>query len=786
MRQVLFCLLLSVPFTLSAQLGLSLVGSKDYTPKLNDIWGYVDGSGTEYALVGLTNGVSIVSLADPASPHEIHFIPGAVSVWRDLKTYGNFAYVSNENGNGTLIIDLSGLPDEIVYKDTVMNGITRAHNVYVDQDQLYQIGTNNYNGGIVRFSLADPWNPTFVAAYTDRYVHDAYVRDDTAYAGEISNGFLTIIDWSQPNIPTVLSTTSYLNSFTHNTWLSDDGNTCFTTDEIAGGFIYSWDVSNPFNPVQLDEIRSSLSEGRAIPHNVHVKNNFLITSYYRDGLHITDASRPHNLVEVGYYDTSPMENDGFNGAWGAYPFLPSGLILVSDIENGLFIFQPSYTRGCYLEGKIRDAVTQAVLANVHVEFLRTKDTTNSLTNGDYAIGTALSGTYEVAFFQYGYLPDTMMVTLNHGVVEDLDVNLVPVGRVPLSVVVKDAQTLQPVAGATVRLTANTEQESFEYKTISNGFSGDNYFVINDYILRVGKWGYRYAEQTELIDSTNYQIEVFLEPGYEDGFGLDLGWTVISTAERGIWQRAEPRGTYRENGDIYQPEYDLPFDIGDKAYVTGNYGTEPFGDDVDNGYTMLISPPMDLSNYNEPVIEYFWWFLNWSLKWGGTPGNDFLEVSITDGIDAFAIKTYIGPLDTLWRHESSFYFMKYFQNLNRDFQIIFYTQDFETGNQDAVEAAIDGFRVMESAPTSLEPSSVMQADLVARMLAGNILHAEWKQCPPGTILHLTDLSGRLIMTTPLRSPDGSCRHHLDLSPGIYILRLSYQEQTFLTRKIIAWE
>ena len=39
------------------------------------------------------------------------FVPGLNSIWRDIKTYGHYAYVTTEAYNGLLIIDLSNLPD---------------------------------------------------------------------------------------------------------------------------------------------------------------------------------------------------------------------------------------------------------------------------------------------------------------------------------------------------------------------------------------------------------------------------------------------------------------------------------------------------------------------------------------------------------------------------------------------------------------------------------------------------------------------------------------------------
>ena len=109
-QKLLFLICILFPFLGQAQqpqdFNLTSVGTLSYVQELNDIWGYVDSAGTEYALVGTRTGTSIVSLATPSNPTEVLFIPGATSIWRDLKTWGEFAYVTTDQGkDGLLIID---------------------------------------------------------------------------------------------------------------------------------------------------------------------------------------------------------------------------------------------------------------------------------------------------------------------------------------------------------------------------------------------------------------------------------------------------------------------------------------------------------------------------------------------------------------------------------------------------------------------------------------------------------------------------------------------------------
>ena len=99
-------------FTLLYQLGygqaqLDFVSNIDYQvlhdANLNDIWGYEDEDGNEYAIVGTTKGTSIVDVTDPVNPQEIYWLAGMESVWRDPKVHGDYAYVTTEAEEGMTI-----------------------------------------------------------------------------------------------------------------------------------------------------------------------------------------------------------------------------------------------------------------------------------------------------------------------------------------------------------------------------------------------------------------------------------------------------------------------------------------------------------------------------------------------------------------------------------------------------------------------------------------------------------------------------------------------------------
>jgi hypothetical protein len=53
---------------------------------------------------------------------------------------------------------------------------------------------------------------------------------------------------------------------------------------------------------------------------------------------VLDISNPLSPQIAGQYDTYPQNNSGnYNGAWGVYPFLPSGNTIISDMSTGLYV-----------------------------------------------------------------------------------------------------------------------------------------------------------------------------------------------------------------------------------------------------------------------------------------------------------------------------------------------------------------------------------------------------------------------------------------------------------------
>ncbi len=628
----LFYLLTNLVWSQGVHKNIDSLSHIPYTDICSDVVGYV-AAGVEYAIVGHEYGTTILSLANPSSPTILQEILSLPTEWHELDVYQHYAYMTNEVGEGLRIIDLAGLPGLCAYKDTVIAGMVSGHTLMVSGDRLYVYGSNIDNNGASVYSLADPWNPVHIGAYTNTYVHDGYVRGDTCYFGEIYLGLLTMVDMRNPASPVVLGSVPTPSSFTHNTWLNDAGNICFTTDEEDAAYVTAYDVTDPNNMVEIDRYRSSLSNGQSVPHNVKVLNDFLVISYYKDGVNIVDAARPHNMIEVGYYDTNPMSGAGFEGNWGLECYLPSGHIVACDISEGVWVLDPTYIRACYLEGQVTDVTNGNPLPGATVTILSSMGHDIADFAGDYATGVADPGSYMVRYSKFGYRDSIITVTLANGVLETQNIALQPNARVHLHVQVLDLVTGLPIPNAGVVFWEISNQVATHFVADAAGQVIDTNFMASNYDLIAGRWAYLTSSIPANVNAPNNNLTISLGKGYYDDFTFDLGWTVNGNASGGVWERGEPIGT-----PLFQvfanPEEDVQGDYTDACYVTGNGGGGPFDDDVDNGHTIMTSPPMDLTSYQGPDsfpgIVFDYWFLT-STGNGQPSFKDSLVISIDNGI-----------------------------------------------------------------------------------------------------------------------------------------------------------
>ena len=735
-----------------------------HSTELNDIWGYTDEEGNEYALVGCFDGVSIVDISDPTTPWEVDWIPGLNSIWRDIKTVGDYAYVTTEApGQGLLMIDLTPLPvtvptamDTDYYFGPSGDPWDNAHNVYADDSgYVYIAGANRGNGGIIILDVkADPMDPVEVGIFDDWYSHDAYVQNDTGYFSHVSDGFFSIVDLTDKTAPVLINTFGTIDGVTHNAWASMDGNYLFTTDETPDGYIASYDITDPLSISLLDQVQSSPGSN-IIPHNAHVLGNYLITSYYTDGVVVHDISDPATMTEVASFDTSPSFSGGtFNGCWGVFPYFDSELIIASDTEEGLYILQTDFLLAGYLEGTVTDEDTGLPINGVDVEVVGTAGTGSTDPLGYYSVGVFEEGTFTVNYTRSGYYPESATVYLENGLVtvQDIEMDKIPLYDVVVNVT--DATSGDPVESAQVRIQHTLESESGV--TDADGNVTIPLVYDDNYMVYAGKWGYvTYCESDIYIDDAVDTIFVEIDEGIYDDFTFDFDWTVGGDATNGMWEREVPVGV--ASGPIENPFNDVDDDCADMAYITGNGSSSSMAQEVDSGQVALTSPEFDLSGYMNPGIHFSAFFQN--AYGSGTP-DDYMRVFISNGTDqAMVLEKTSADTDlgewVDYEIEVGDFLMP---TSTMQFEII--VSD-EEANPHLTEGAIDHFYVSELSLADMEEND-QQISIIPNPFTNMVVISGMSE---GNV-EILDLSGRKMLSV-------SFQKELDLSDlesGVYLINL----------------
>ena len=339
----------------------------------NDSWGWTDSfDGKEYALMGLDDGTAFVDISDPEVPLYLGKLPSATvnSSWRDIKVYEDYAFIVSEApGHGLQVFDLSKLrsvkTQQTFDSDLNFNEFGNAHNIAINKESgfAYVLGSKLFDGGPAFIDINSPLNPSIVGGYSfSSYTHDAqvvkYHGPDTRFkekeilfgsnsiGGE--NNQLIILDVTDKKKPELISSIEYSNAgYTHQGWISDDHKYFFLGDELDELKIGHrtktrvFDIQNLENPIIHN---TYYGQTASIDHNLYVKGSKIYMANYTSGMRVVDFNNisDNDFREEGYFDTYPSDNStNFFGAWNVYPFFSSGVILISDINYGLFIVKSS-------------------------------------------------------------------------------------------------------------------------------------------------------------------------------------------------------------------------------------------------------------------------------------------------------------------------------------------------------------------------------------------------------------------------------------------------------------
>jgi len=293
---------------------------------------------------------------------------GTKSLWRDIKTYENYAYiVAESDDHGMQVFDLNTLltstPYQIFNESAHYNGIGNAHNLFINESTgyAYVVGAKACYYGLHIIDLStNPLNPTKVGCYNDRnYIHDLqcviYKGNDVLYQGReicfaCTGATISIIDVTNKNDSYRISRMSKTDNhfgYVHQGWLTEDHNYFIFNDELDEHLLsgrntttYIVNVMDLTNP-QL--VKEHFGTTTATDHNLYIVGDLIYEANYRAGLQVLQMVSTSNTIEltqVANFDVYPNSNsNNFNGAWSNYPFFPSGTVIVSGIEQGVFVLK---------------------------------------------------------------------------------------------------------------------------------------------------------------------------------------------------------------------------------------------------------------------------------------------------------------------------------------------------------------------------------------------------------------------------------------------------------------
>jgi choice-of-anchor B domain-containing protein len=334
---------------------------------VSDVWGWTDPeTGSEYALVSLDSGTSFVDVTNPEAPRVVGYLPshGDAAPERDVKVYADHALVTAEAFDaGIQIYDLTRLrdvtaPPEILAETGYYVGgeLSWGRNIAIDASSGfgYVAGSNTCGGGLHAVDLSNPAEPVFAGCIDqDGYIQDAqcvtYDGPDSEFEGrEVCFAFaedtLTILDVTDKAAASVLARQSYPGvGYTFQGWTTEDRLYLLMVDSAdellfeQNTRTFLWQVSSLRSPLLIGAHDSGVP---AIDHGILVRDGRAFLSSYTRGLRVLDLSgiAQAQLAEVAYFDVVPGDEAPLAiGAWGSYPFFPSGVVAVSVIRQGLFL-----------------------------------------------------------------------------------------------------------------------------------------------------------------------------------------------------------------------------------------------------------------------------------------------------------------------------------------------------------------------------------------------------------------------------------------------------------------
>jgi len=647
-------------------------------------WAYAHADGREYALLGVSDGTAIYNITDPEAPYRVGFIAGPPSIWREMKSYRSWVYIVTEGtgtGRGVQIVRMTD-PENPVLVNTYVGSFLRSHTVSVDTTRALLVCNGTWNGagsqtGVRVLSLADPespveigWWPGTVVPFGDSlYVHDTQIDGTRWWFSSIGAGTLRAIDASDPAQPTLLHDFSYPLARTHSSWIEGSGRYVYACNEDNGLPITVIDVQDP---AAMQVVGGVTSNPAAIMHNPRVLGSELWVSAYTEGVRVFDLADPVRPAMSAWADTYEGPSGGYNGAWEVCPYLPSGTVVASDMNTGLFLFRPQRLHGV-IWVRVRESGSGAPVPAAHAE-LASEELHSTTDASGLATLAPLPGADSVVVSRFGFATARVPFAIATGARDTIDISLVRLPARDVSVRVTDLVGGGPIAGAHVEFVGTPLHDH----TDAAGEAAWEAAPVQAYTIDVSAPGY--APQSLTWWPTVAPLRLPLEPVllWDALESASTGWTVGAPgddATSGVWTRVEPLGTGPRSGAIaptraiarpglpprpgespLHEDHELPTQgnaapyadntpVGSFCFVTGQ-GTDSTNwdqADVDGGRTTLTSPWLPLIGMTRPMVSLWRWFHSYDATDTEQPDPaDHLVLSLSrDGVSWTVVDTIRG-------------------------------------------------------------------------------------------------------------------------------------------------
>ena len=345
--------------------GFNLVGHGEVTDRFTSdlwvhgdfvytgTWGFRDGT--------IGNRMLVWDVRNPSSPQLRTTVTVDAATVNDVKVRadGQIAVITRENlqPNGITLLSLADPANPTVITDFTMSLENGVHNVWIEGDFVYA-AVDGTGLGLRIVDISNPASPSIAAAnfLGSSFLHDVYVRNGLAFLSQWNDG-LVILDvgaglvGGSPRTPIEVGRVVTAFGNVHNAWYWPATGYVFVGEENVGrpGNVHIVDARNLTNPKEV----ATITVPGATPHNFWLdeENGVLYVGWYSNGLRAFDVTG-ELLGELDRQDREIAFSDYGTGVGGCpggptstcswAPQLDNGLVYVSDMNTGLWIFQPNF------------------------------------------------------------------------------------------------------------------------------------------------------------------------------------------------------------------------------------------------------------------------------------------------------------------------------------------------------------------------------------------------------------------------------------------------------------